>query len=83
MYIGEVKIKELSDLLSKEISDNKIIYENYEIEFFSETGQLHVKDMNTNKEKRFNEPNQVVEFLSRNRSKVKNESYLKNFRDFI
>jgi hypothetical protein len=62
-YEGTVKLKQLSEMLGVPVQNNEINYNGHTINFYSETEKLHVDEKDPKKRKKFDNPEQVMEYL--------------------
>jgi hypothetical protein len=65
-YEGTVKLKQLSEMLGVPVENNEINYNGHTINFFSETEKLHVDEKDPKRRKKFDDPQQVMEYLKTN-----------------
>jgi len=68
-YEGTLKMKQLSEMLGVPVENNEINYNGHTINFYSETEKLHVDEKDSKTRKKFDDPQQVMEYLKSSTNK--------------
>jgi hypothetical protein len=74
VYFGTKMLMELADKLGVEMTDNKIVYGDTEIDFYSETEKIHIG------KKSFRTVDEAYDFIMKSEPQLQEKRNLKRFR---